>query len=976
MDLHGGNDGSPSAQDVVEYLEEGDFNDDMTTLLLGDSSGDDAVGEQESAVTAAIVTRGKVLTKPMAAAQYPELFKFYDECLSVEIKEALCTNSRSNGTHCACVAEWCKYGKLVVTNQEEIDEKKKEAHELSKVKKKNKKKEGESDKSSTVAHKTKLKPKYSRSVGYQAGVCGKTGNRPFEEVLPVLLVLDHLYKEMKGRGCFYSKEVKHITQCKSSFFGKMVYVSASNIGRYACREIKTSPAFCLNGLRVAFAAFEKHFEHEEKFRWDEFKELWLGDYGSKHVGNQNRKRRTEQQIAGDSGIVVDVAAVTGIKKRRSSYMKEKEAKFAAKIPRKLDITKAVLFRGELPSKRENSERGMKGIYNGTIPTLATVSWRNKQRFNDAFIAFACAFGIGKFFADKCDANSDFWSHYLANNLDESDVCDAPWMLQHALKHRELVKAVLNAKTSAKGKSKGCEGGLLPPVYEEEGTGNATGHIVRKGPSAEAVFHLYKVYVHEAPSRGVKETFRNNVYRWVFRFLKACPNVLIGSHMVSTDGKNGFGKVLDLVLGSDVDSKVAAYHDHDESVSRKSSGKFRGHRAHVYACMLPEEGLKEMLSVFDANFDVFGNPVSCRGGKEWPLLAGNVLDGSGKRAIYDMLTAVNDSKTLCNISTEGSVCGLSDMFGCKDADELQQEFPASFGLMERIHGCLTEVVAGLENITVPEVKEKFRIRGDFTYLHSKSMLLKHYMQVYHLDYPLAVLEAAREGGHHLFVAVFPLRECGMWLRLLPEVPFSGVDNDGAGVLDYEAEMKNIFWAKSSGARNGTDTKNDEKKQGCKKIDGFWLYVPYGDCVMIPASMYHSGNLRTSATGNTRGHFYVIMENKAEPTLGSMVKGWDYKAIQNYLVGIRAPRGRKDLSEFLVPQMPVSMFGIESEKDQAFADTMNEEGQYLVDGEDSSGDDTEADISGKKLKGTDAIEKELQKFVTDNVKAFSSCMQVTV
>lgn len=999
MESYGGNNGStrsasPAAQNVADYLEAGNFNDDMTTFLLEDDDGDDdAAGAPEVSVVPAIVTRGKVLTNRLAAAQYPDLFKFYDECLSVEVKEGICCNSRTNGTHCACVAEWCKYGKLVVTNQEEIDGKKKEAAKQSKINKKSKKKDNENDNYLEAADGRKSKPKYSRTVGYQAGVGGKTGNRPFEEVLPVLLVFYQLYKEMKSRKCFYSKEVKHLTECKSSFFGKMVYVSASNIGRYACREIKTSPAFCMNGLRVTFGAFEKHFEQQEKYRWDEFKELWLGDYSSKHVGNQNRKRKTEEEVTGDNGVAVGVAALNSGKKAKGFYVKDKQAKMVAdsprrnlvKTPRKLDRTRAVFLRGELPSNRENSERGMKGIYNGTIPTLATVNWRNKQRFNDAFMAFACGFGIGKLFANKQNADSEFWLRYLAYSVESDedkdkdedyDLSDAPWMLRVALKDRELVKAVMNANMSTKKKGQEGEVGFRPPVYEERGTDKLAGHIVRKGPSAEAVFHLYKVYVHEAPSRGVKETFKNNVYRWVFRFLKACPNVLIGSHMVSKGANNGFGKVIDLVLGEDVDSSVAAYHDFDEKEPGKSTGKFRGHRAHVYACMLPEEGLKEMLSIFDGNFDLFGNPISGREENSRALLAGNFLDRNGKRVTYDVLTAVNSSKTLCNISTEGSVCGMADMFGCKDAGQLQREFPASFGLMERIHMCLIEVVAGLENITVAEAVEKFRIRGDFTYLHSKCMLLKHYMQVYHLDYPPAVLEAAREGGHHLFVAVFPLRECGMWLRLLPEVPFSGVDEDGVGVIDYQAETKNVFWAKSSGARNGTDTKNEQKKQGCRKIDGFWLYVPYGDCAMIPASVYHSGNLRTSATGNTRGHFYVIMENKAKPTLGDMVKGWDYKAIQTYLVGVRAPRAKKDVSEFLVPQMAVSMFGVESKKDQDFANIMNEEGQYLVEGEGSSGEDTEAGVSGKKANGSDAIREELQKFVTENVKAFSSCMQVTV
>ena len=45
-----------------------------------------------------------------------------------------------------------------------------------------------------------------------------------------------------------------------------------------------------------------------------------------------------------------------------------------------------------------------------------------------------------------------------------------------------------------------------------------------------------------------------------------------------------------------------------------------------------------------------------------------------------------------------------------------------------------------------------------------------------------------------------------------------------------------------------------------VDGKWVRISKGSMMVMPASLYHAGDIRTSVTGNRRGHFYFYCRRR--------------------------------------------------------------------------------------------------------------------
>jgi hypothetical protein len=133
---------------------------------------------------------------------------------------------------------------------------------------------------------------------------------------------------------------------------------------------------------------------------------------------------------------------------------------------------------------------------------------------------------------------------------------------------------------------------------------------------------------------------------------------------------------------------------------------------------------------------------------------------------------------------------------------------------------------------------------------------------HTDLPAEQLDMLREHKHVVAIAFFGLELHGMWLNFVDDIPIGYDEEDNNKIfLDLEAEMdwEGVEWKMASNMDRAKSVVEQSKRSPPTKLDGKYVFIPFGQVCIIPADLYHSGGIRTSPTGNRRAHCYVYAEN---------------------------------------------------------------------------------------------------------------------
>ena len=265
--------------------------------------------------------------------------------------------------------------------------------------------------------------------------------------------------------------------------------------------------------------------------------------------------------------------------------------------------------------------------------------------------------------------------------------------------------------------------------------------------------------------------------------------------------------------------------------------FIPHHGDVNACSLEEEALESLHAVFERSYDLDGNLRN--------------MANDGLPRIVKKQASVNSNKKLKYVSSIDAKDGhgMASLMGM-EPNNFDLVFPALKRLRKQLHQTVREMItAAAAKLGV--AASDYKLRDDFGFLRSHLELDDLQVQLFHVDWAHRVLKYARELTHLLYLSFFPVTKSGMWLRIMPEPPVTN-----AGKLDKSQKTE---WSHQLGVV-GCSCQSPKDK-----IEGRWLYIPYGSMVVVPASLYHAGHIRTSSNGNPRGHFYVFAENTKRKSL---------------------------------------------------------------------------------------------------------------
>jgi len=186
-------------------------------------------------------------------------------------------------------------------------------------------------------------------------------------------------------------------------------------------------------------------------------------------------------------------------------------------------------------------------------------------------------------------------------------------------------------------------------------------------------------------------------------------------------------------------------------------------------------------------------------------------------------------------------------------EVEQEYPAAWRFARE--GLDSAIRRVLDDIVPPDATvrpDQYELSHDVSFLLDAMDIERSAIEMHHLSFSQqAVAEAADRSDCHLFVVLMPLEACGMWFRMLPEV---ATDENGA-----------VLVVDDDGPPEVMD-------------DGIWTLIPLGSMVIVPATLYHAGAIRTHFSGNKRVHFYVIAE---APGAGKVKDQERFQHQRNYL-----------------------------------------------------------------------------------------------
>ena len=362
-----------------------------------------------------------------------------------------------------------------------------------------------------------------------------------------------------------------------------------------------------------------------------------------------------------------------------------------------------------------------------------------------------------------------------------------------------------------------------------------------------------------------DSLRNSVWSPLNQLLrKNCPNIDFACNELALDAQ---GTILEMKG----ESAFCVQEDNTWIIEK--------HAFNVYAFKVEEDVLKVLLNIFNNSFDFMGH-----------VKVGDGLVVKNAKRGQNMIPVNGNSGIVYSSSSDFCKFGIMDFLGysTKKNQQFAMDWPDLDAFVKKnLYKHIYTLLKEKDSDGIYEVYRKFRV-GVYP-MNLGNFKLQHYQ----LEFSKTFLRESSANGHHLFIAYMPLEKNGMWLRILPGVPFVKGAN-GVPVVDHNvlALDENAWQVRSKKKKEKHHSKEKQdvegsakrkrkdnsirKKTDVKIIDGRWLYIPWGQYVVLPASLYHSGMIRTSACGNKHVQIYVYAENQQM----KVAKGMDLSLSLNF------------------------------------------------------------------------------------------------
>ena len=260
--------------------------------------------------------------------------------------------------------------------------------------------------------------------------------------------------------------------------------------------------------------------------------------------------------------------------------------------------------------------------------------------------------------------------------------------------------------------------------------------------------------------------------------------------------------------------------------------FAKHYSDLYVGRVPATVQNRLLEIYNQNYKLDGSYRE---------------DGRYNIRVPPLRSDASMDK-LKYVMSEGGWNGMAELFGLRNS-ELESGEPdlAKFRLEMLFAGVEKMLKRGSEERN-PGEKVEYDMKDDFGFYCSCMNAEEREIELFHLSVGSKVLRLAHRLRLYWFVALLPLTKSGMWIRIMPEVP---MNENG------ELEVSQMTEWSHKENRFGSNTERPSLK-----ADGIWVFISPGSMLIIPASLYNSGHLRTCVNGNKRAVFLVSAQEQGK------------------------------------------------------------------------------------------------------------------
>lgn len=239
-------------------------------------------------------------------------------------------------------------------------------------------------------------------------------------------------------------------------------------------------------------------------------------------------------------------------------------------------------------------------------------------------------------------------------------------------------------------------------------------------------------------------------------------------------------------------------------------KVRRHHSNVLVTQLSIDSVSEFDKIYGERYDLNGN------------LLENAADNGAKPMVSP------SPKTTCMFSSRTKwqhdsssflLTGDNRSLVIRDDASLEaRQLQGLEGIRRQLLSCIQKMVRDAESVgeVPPGYANRFSIRDCFQFSTTKADSLFYRMGKPVVPFPEDVQNAAMAKDVLLYIAIFPLKGEGIWLRTFPS-------------WFYESQ----------------------------RSEGTYVYVPFGSMIVMPATLYQSTVMRTSIDGSPRGVIAVAV-----------------------------------------------------------------------------------------------------------------------
>jgi hypothetical protein len=271
-----------------------------------------------------------------------------------------------------------------------------------------------------------------------------------------------------------------------------------------------------------------------------------------------------------------------------------------------------------------------------------------------------------------------------------------------------------------------------------------------------------------------------------------------------------------------------------------------------------DGLEFLRKTMDANFDFTGGTkVIVRDGA-YPKIVGTE-PGSWKitAGVPMMRRGPNDCVAYVKHK------GLAELLGVNARNGLDFRYPDVHGVWTKVKDSvdcyLHDVVGNREEASAFQVEIYPTLMKNLLVLECRCLV-----EAPHTTLSKVALDELEEHGHMAAVGFMPLEEAGMWLKIIEDVPYledGSLDVVSLVVENTKEEKKKYAWKMTSNKDKCVHPEPGkidpiDKMVPPLKIDGTYVFIPFGQLCIFPADIYHSGAIRTSVTGNQSMQFDIF------------------------------------------------------------------------------------------------------------------------